>query len=89
MFLPVVTMSKAPNLTTDPVDTSNVAAAETAKLSERYADESYKLFSKVKVDEPTPGEAKKIRNKCVAWILSFLCIGYHLMYVDKQTVCKK
>lgn len=56
------------------------------KLSDRYADESYKLFSKVEVAEPSPEEAKRIRNKCVKWILPFLCAGYHLMYVDKQTV---
>jgi hypothetical protein len=57
------------------------------RLPDRYADESYKLFSKVQVAEPTPEEARIIRNKCLWRILPFLCIGYHLMYVDKQTVC--
>lgn len=57
------------------------------KLSDRYADESYKLFQKLQVTDPTPEEARKIRNKCLRRILPFLCIGYHLMYVDKQTVC--
>lgn len=59
------------------------------KLSDRYADESYKLFQKLQVTDPTPEEARKIRNKCLRRILPFLCIGYHLMYVDKQTVGTK
>ncbi|KAL1638683.1 hypothetical protein SLS58_008715 [Diplodia intermedia] len=79
-------MSKVPGSTAEPVDVDAAAARATAKLTERYADESYKLFSNIKVDDPTPEEARKIRNKCVIWILSFLCIGYHLMYVDKQTL---
>ncbi|KAF9629203.1 hypothetical protein BFW01_g10406 [Lasiodiplodia theobromae] len=79
-------MAKVLGSTTEPVDADSAAARATAKLTERYADESYKLFLNTKVDDPTPEEAKKIRNKCVTWILSFLCIGYHLMYVDKQTL---
>lgn len=63
-----------------------VVNIETPKLSGRYADESYKLFSKVDIQEASPEEAKRLRNKCIKWILPFLCIGYHLMYVDKQTV---
>lgn len=59
----------------------------TPKLPDRYADESYKLFSQFTVETPTPEEARRIRNKCTRWILPFLCVGYHLMYVDKQTVC--
>lgn len=59
---------------------------DTPKLPDRFADESYKLFSQVKVEPPTEEEAKRIRKKCVRWILSFLCIGYHLMYIDKQAV---
>ncbi|KPI38314.1 Allantoate permease [Cyphellophora attinorum] len=55
-------------------------------LPQKYADESYKLFSKVQVNDPTPEEARIIRNKCLWRILPFLCIGYHLMYVDKQTL---
>jgi hypothetical protein len=66
---------------------SETTAATTPRLPDRYADESYKLFSKVQVEEPTPEEARIIRNKCLWRILPFLCIGYHLMYVDKQTVC--
>ena len=58
----------------------------TPKLPDRFADESYKLFSQVTVEPPTPEEARRIRNKCIRWILPFLCLGYHLMYVDKQTV---
>ncbi|USW56706.1 Putative major facilitator superfamily, MFS transporter superfamily [Septoria linicola] len=58
----------------------------TPKLAEKFGDESYKLFTKVQVDDPSPKEARLIRNKCVRWILPFLCIGYHLMYVDKQTL---
>lgn len=65
---------------------SREVQVDTPKLPDRYADESYKLFSQVKVDPPTPEEAKRIRNKCIRWILPFLCVGYHLMYVDKQTV---
>lgn len=56
------------------------------KLPDQFADESFKLFSKIKATDPTPGEARRIRNKCLWRILPFLCIGYHLMYVDKQTV---
>lgn len=58
-----------------------------AKVPDQFADESFKLFSKIQVEDPTPEEAKAIRNKCLWRILPFLCIGYHLMYVDKQTVC--
>ncbi|KAB8271287.1 major facilitator superfamily domain-containing protein [Aspergillus minisclerotigenes] len=65
-------MSKA--TVTDSVSTVN-DVAQLPKLSQRYADESYKLFSKVSVADPTPEEATKIRNK---W--------YHIMYVDKQTL---
>ncbi|KAK4950464.1 hypothetical protein LTR10_011446 [Elasticomyces elasticus] len=59
---------------------------EAPKLPDRYADESHKLFSNVDVEDPTSEEALRIRNKCVRWILPFLCVGYHLMYVDKQTL---
>ncbi|KAL1964909.1 hypothetical protein VTN77DRAFT_6262 [Rasamsonia byssochlamydoides] len=55
-------------------------------LPDQYADESYKLFSKVQVTDPTPDEARHIRNKCLWRILPFICIGYHIMYVDKQTL---
>jgi hypothetical protein len=65
---------------------SDHVAANTPVLPKRYADESYKLFSQVQVDDPTPEGARIIRNKCLWRILPFLCIGYHLMYVDKQTV---
>ncbi|KAL7893525.1 MFS general substrate transporter [Trichoderma sp. SZMC 28014] len=65
---------------------ASTSAGPTLKLSDRLADESYKLFSKVHVSDPTPDEARKIRNKCLWRILPFLCIGYHLMYVDKQTL---
>lgn len=57
------------------------------KVPDQFADESFKLFSKIQVTDPTPEEARLIRNKCLWRILPFLCIGYHLMYVDKQTVC--
>ncbi|KAJ5773011.1 Major facilitator superfamily domain general substrate transporter [Penicillium paradoxum] len=56
------------------------------KLPDQFADESFKLFSKIQVTDPTPEEAKQIRDKCLWRILPFLCIGYHLMYVDKQTL---
>jgi hypothetical protein len=65
---------------------TSVAAFQLPKVPTQYADESYKLFSQIQVDDPTPEEAKIIRNKCVKWILPFICIGYHVMYVDKQTV---
>ncbi|KAL4760338.1 major facilitator superfamily domain-containing protein [Aspergillus foveolatus] len=55
------------------------------KVPAQFADESFKLFSKIQVAEPTPKEAIVIRNKCLWRIIPFLCIGYHLMYVDKQT----
>lgn len=63
------------------------SAQQPPALPDRYADESYKLFSKVQVLDPTPEEARRIRNKCLWRILPFICIGYHVMYVDKQTVC--
>ncbi|KAH8694305.1 allantoate permease [Talaromyces proteolyticus] len=65
---------------------SDEELALAAKLPDRFADESYKLFSRVDVKEPTDDEARRIRNKCLWRILPFLCIGYHLMYVDKQTL---
>lgn len=58
------------------------------KVPDQFADESFKLFSKIQVTDPTPEEAIQIRKKCLWRILPFLCIGYHLMYVDKQTVCE-
>ena len=78
-------MSKS-TIKTSTTPASAVGDTATPKLPERYADESYKLFSKVQVDDPSPAEAKRIRNKCVRWILPFLCVGHHLMYVDKQTL---
>lgn len=57
------------------------------KLPGQFADESFKLFSRIQVTDPTPEEATEIRKKCLWRILPFLCIGYHLMYIDKQTVC--
>jgi hypothetical protein len=65
---------------------TSVAAFQIPKVPTQYADESYKLFSQIQVDDPTPEEARRIRNKCIKWILPFICIGYHVMYVDKQTV---
>ncbi|CAG8931401.1 unnamed protein product [Penicillium salamii] len=56
------------------------------KVPDQFADESFKLFSKIQVTDPTPEQAAVIRNKCLWRILPFLCIGYHLMYVDKQTL---
>lgn len=61
------------------------SAAAVPKLLDRYADESYKLLSQVKVEPPTPEEAERIRKKCVRWVIPFICFGYHLIYVDKQT----
>lgn len=49
-----------------------------------YQDEQGLL--QVQVDDPSPAEAARIRIKCIRWILPFLCVGYHLMYVDKQTL---
>ncbi|KAJ5924588.1 hypothetical protein N7466_008775 [Penicillium verhagenii] len=60
--------------------------SNTPKVLDQYADESFKLLSKIQVTDPTPEEAKRIRNKCLWRILPFLCIGYHLMYIDKQTL---
>ena len=65
---------------------SSNAAGDAPVLPQRCADESYKLFSKIQTNGPTPEEARIIRNKCLWRILPFLCIGYHLMYIDKQTV---
>ncbi|KAJ3499286.1 hypothetical protein NLG97_g457 [Lecanicillium saksenae] len=68
------------------IDDANFVPANAPTLPDRYADESYKLFSEVKVNNPTPEESIKIRNKLLWRILPFLCIGYHLMFVDKQTI---
>lgn len=78
-----ITMAKDATQTTVKATSTT---ADAPKLPSKYADESYKLFSKISVDEPSPAEAKRIQNKCIRWILPFLCIGYHLMYVDKQTL---
>ncbi|KAI9733943.1 MAG: hypothetical protein M1834_002598 [Cirrosporium novae-zelandiae] len=74
-----------PNLKAIPTEEVN-SVVDVPILPDRYADESYKLFSKIKVDDPTPEEASHIRNKCIRWILPFICVGYHVMYVDKQTL---
>ncbi|KAF2703809.1 MFS general substrate transporter [Pleomassaria siparia CBS 279.74] len=68
------------------VSTDGRETVDTPKLPDRFVDESYKLFSQVSVDDPTPEDALRIRKKLVRWILPFLCVGYHLMYVDKQTL---
>ncbi|KAF9887941.1 hypothetical protein FE257_009463 [Aspergillus nanangensis] len=68
------------------VSMSEGGVSSAPKLPDQFADESYKLFSKVQVSYPTPEEARKIRNKCLWRILPFLCVGYHVMYVDKQTL---
>lgn len=81
------TTKKTITTSQDDSDDDNGVAPNVPKLPDRYADESYKLFSKVIVSDPTSEEARRIRNKLVWRILPFLCIGYHLMYVDKQTVC--
>ncbi|KAF8848455.1 MFS general substrate transporter [Acephala macrosclerotiorum] len=65
---------------------TSVPAVQVPKVPTQYADESYKLFSQIQVDDPTTEEARNIRNKCIKWILPFICIGYHVMYVDKQTL---
>lgn len=78
--------SKTSSVDISPTPVENGASPIIPKLSDRYADESYKLLSQVKVDAPTPEEAEIIRKKCVRRIIPFICVGYHLMYVDKQTV---
>jgi hypothetical protein len=65
---------------------TSLAAIQVPKVPTQYADEPYKLFSQIQVEDPTPEEARRIRNKCIKWILPFICVGYHIMYVDKQTV---
>ena len=62
---------------------ASAASIHIPKVPTQYADESYKLFSQIRVDGPTPEEARRIRNKCIKWILPFICVGYHVMYVDK------
>jgi hypothetical protein len=68
------------------ISSEDGSAVAVPKLLDRYADESYRLLSSVKVEPPTPEEAERIRKKCVRWVIPFICLGYHLMYVDKQTV---
>lgn len=69
-----------------PQSIQSVGAVQLPKVPTQFADESYKLFAQIQVDDPTPEEATAIRNKCIKWILPFICVGYHIMYVDKQTV---
>jgi hypothetical protein len=69
-------------------DEVEVDLSNAPKVPDQFADESFKLFSKIQVTDPTTEEANQIRKKCLWRILPFLCIGYHLMYVDKQTVCE-
>ncbi len=66
--------------------TSSEVPIDAPKVPKRYADESFKLFSKVQTTDPTPEEAQRIKKKLIWRIIPFLCVGYHLMYVDKQTV---
>jgi hypothetical protein len=73
-------MLKAPDHRTATVD------VQTPKLSGCYADESYKLFSKVDVEEVSPEEARRLRDRYIEWILPFLCIGYDLISIEKQGV---
>ncbi|KAM3470125.1 hypothetical protein MY5147_006608 [Beauveria neobassiana] len=61
------------------IDDNGYIPENVPKLPDRYADESYKLFSEVKVTDPTPEEAIRIRNKLLWRIVPFLCIGYHLI----------
>lgn len=79
---------KKPNVTNDVASATDGEAdvVSVPKVPPRYADESFKLFSKVQVDDPTPEEALRIKKKLIWRIIPFLCVGYHLMYVDKQTV---
>jgi hypothetical protein len=76
------------NLNKSP-STQTVIDIQLPKVPTQFADESYKLFAQIQVDDPTPDEARAIRNKCIKWILPFICVGYHIMYVDKQTVSLK
>ena len=90
-YSPLWTMSEYPK-SGIATTTESHSASQSEELSNgikvpaRFADESFKLFSKIQVAEPTPKEAIAIRNKCLWRIIPFLCLGYHLMYLDKQTV---
>lgn len=79
-------MATAKTIVEETSSSQDEAAPVVPKLSDRYADESYKLLSRIKVQPPTPQEGETIRKKCVRWVVPFICLGYHLMYVDKQTV---
>lgn len=70
----------------DPVSSSSSNGAAAAAVSDRYADESYKLFSRIQVTDPTADEGRRIRNKLIWRIAPLSCIGYFLMFTDKQTV---
>jgi hypothetical protein len=66
---------------------ASITAVQVPRVPTQFADGSYKLFSEIgQIDDPTLEEARIIRNKCIKWILPFICVGYHVMYVDKQTV---
>ena len=66
--------------------TGSDSSVNVPKVPPRYADESFKLFSKIHVEDQTLGEALRIKRKLVWRIIPFLCVCYHLMYIDKQTV---
>ncbi|KZZ94378.1 Major facilitator superfamily domain, general substrate transporter [Moelleriella libera RCEF 2490] len=70
----------------DPVSSSSSNGAAAAAVSDRYADESYKLFSRIQVTDPTADEGRRIRNKLIWRIAPLSCIGYFLMFTDKQTL---
>lgn len=61
----------------------SVVATQVLRVPTQLADESYKLFAEIQVSDPTPEEARAIRNKCIKWILPFICVGYHIIYFDK------
>ncbi|KAK0898893.1 hypothetical protein LTR29_018351, partial [Friedmanniomyces endolithicus] len=51
---------------------SDADLAIVPKVPPRYADESFKLFSKVQVEDPTPEEAARIKKKLIWRIIPFL-----------------
>ncbi|KAI1622995.1 MFS transporter [Exophiala viscosa] len=71
---------------TEDVSSDSDLGVGVAKVPPRYADESFKLFSQVQVKDPTPEESLRIKKKLIWRIIPFLCVGYHLMYIDKQTL---
>ena len=61
--------------------TQLAATIQLPKVTMQFTDEPYKLFLQIQVDEPTPDEARTIRNKYIKWILPIIYLLWILYHV--------